>query len=873
SGRSALVAAVVNGHVDVVQLLLFWCAAVDTIDLNGRSVLSIAAACGHTQVVRQLLDRGLDEGHRDHMGATPLHLAAAAGHADVVRLLLEAGSHPDEVDNAGQTPLLVACQADHVNVVHLLLKPAISVDSGADTDRIHELFDAMTMSRGESVDIKNDSGDGVYDPLTTGGQDGFLGHAALKTIDQASMDGRSPLRVAALNNNILLVKLLIALGADPDQQDACGRTTLSVVVLEGLVKMAKVILFTPTTCIRSGSGDGGKKKLTTGLVGANPLIADDEGRFPLHIAAWQGDLAMVHLLIQVGTPVDVRDKENRTPLHSAAWQNHAKTCGALIELGANINAVCSQGASALCIAAQEGHLAVCEMLLQRGANALQVDAYGRTPFKVAMKAGHGEICALLERYGAAPPPSSPTRSRHRWKQMTPTGATKSTQQTQSHRHHRQLHHSQQLQPRPDRETASADPNASGFAGFGGSIKMGSVVMTSGSTILPQAQLSQREMTSGAYARPSLALMNSVRMPPPHLSSSQQLQPTSQPAVPVPIPPHQQQQPQTTNWLTSTMSFDPSQWQSLFPQGLRLSSGVPWCPPPQGTQSIYTPPFLFTPQNFDINQAHQSLYQPTYVLSPQGILVPAQAPYFVPVAQHPQFQPNIRTQVQSGISPQGVCIPQSCAPTVSIIENSSSVVNSLSQRPPSFSTVEDLPSSANQNMEAPANLTFSGAAIASPIVTEPSSQPYHYSATSALPQEDIQKPSSERPTIQLIVNTKLGEDIINLNEVTDSEYESSVWVSRRQVTVLTEAAVERGSKLKKAFKGRQSVSPERQHHPSKVKAVIQGALKGARRKKNPTASTPNTPGSVGGSTIPVRDKKLEKLQLQNQESQIHTETHI
>lgn len=111
-----------------------------------------------------------------------------------------------------------------------------------------------------------------------------------------------------------------------------------------------------------------------------------------------------------------------------------------------------------------------------------------------MKAGHGEICSLLERYGAAPPPSSPTRSRHRWKQMTPTGATKSTQQTQSHRHHRQLHHSQQLQSRPDRETASADHNASGFAGFGGSIKMGSVVMTSGSTILPQAQLSQSNLS-------------------------------------------------------------------------------------------------------------------------------------------------------------------------------------------------------------------------------------------------------------------------------------------------------------------------------------------------------------------------------------------
>lgn len=137
---------------------------------------------------------------------------------------MEAGSHPDEIDNAGQTPLLVACQADHVGVIQLLLKPAVSVDIGADIDRIHELFEAMTMGR-DGVEIKEDSADPhrVYDPLTTGGQDGFLGQAALKTIDQASMDGRSPLRVAALNNNIPLVKLLIALGADPDQQARYSR--------------------------------------------------------------------------------------------------------------------------------------------------------------------------------------------------------------------------------------------------------------------------------------------------------------------------------------------------------------------------------------------------------------------------------------------------------------------------------------------------------------------------------------------------------------------------------------------------------------------------------------------------------------------------
>lgn len=67
------------------------------------------------------------------------------------------------------------------------------------------------------------------------------------------------------------------------------------------MKMAKLLLFTPSNSNRSGGGgENGKKKVAaTASVGANPLIADDEGRFPLHIAAWQGDLAMVNLLVQV----------------------------------------------------------------------------------------------------------------------------------------------------------------------------------------------------------------------------------------------------------------------------------------------------------------------------------------------------------------------------------------------------------------------------------------------------------------------------------------------------------------------------------------------------------------------------------------------
>jgi ankyrin repeat protein len=49
------------GHSKIVNQLLVWGCAVDTIDSEGRIVLSIAAAQGNVDVVQQLLDRGLDE--------------------------------------------------------------------------------------------------------------------------------------------------------------------------------------------------------------------------------------------------------------------------------------------------------------------------------------------------------------------------------------------------------------------------------------------------------------------------------------------------------------------------------------------------------------------------------------------------------------------------------------------------------------------------------------------------------------------------------------------------------------------------------------------------------------------------------------------
>nr|CAH8829753.1 unnamed protein product [Trichobilharzia regenti] len=387
SGRTPVMLAVLGGYTHIVRLLLFWGATVDIMDYAGRSLLSIAAQIKNAQIVQELLARGLDEAHKDHSGCTPLHLTLenscdselSLEHEnnqdecceEVIRLLLDAGASLEETDNAGRTSLLVACQANNINAVHILLNYSTN-----------DPLSCRSPTHSGSSESRQQ--------LNPNSSHGHLPHYVHPCINIASYDGQTPLRAAAFNGNQDMVKLLLSYGADPDHQDAYGRTTLYMLALEGQLDMADLLLHCPAPGVLPRPG-------SSRLIGANPVLSDDEGRFPLHVVTWLGHVDFVRLLLQAGTPVDIRDREGRTPLQLAAWQGHAEICHILLNEGnARVDAVCSQGATALCIAAQEGHLDVCKVLLQANANPLQTDSHGRTPYRVALKAGHLEICKLLE---------------------------------------------------------------------------------------------------------------------------------------------------------------------------------------------------------------------------------------------------------------------------------------------------------------------------------------------------------------------------------------------------------------------------------------------------------------------------------------------
>lgn len=82
--------------------------------------------------------------------------------------------------------------------------------------------------------------------------------------------------------------------------------------------------------------------------GADPQVQDDYGSTPLHVAAWNGQLGMVRLLLEGGvSPNVVNNKNGWTSLHAAARNGWLEIVKLLLEQGANVDATDFEGKTLL----------------------------------------------------------------------------------------------------------------------------------------------------------------------------------------------------------------------------------------------------------------------------------------------------------------------------------------------------------------------------------------------------------------------------------------------------------------------------------------------------------------------------------------------
>lgn len=119
------------------------------------------------------------------------------------------------------------------------------------------------------------------------------------------------------------------------------------------------------------------------------------GKTCLQVAAHQGHVQLVHLLLRLHANVNVVDKEGDSTLHYAAFGNQPDIMTVLIQHGADINVLNASLCSALHISAHKRPPHCVRVLLEHGADVNAQDSYGDTALHDAIGKDNSDVVDLL----------------------------------------------------------------------------------------------------------------------------------------------------------------------------------------------------------------------------------------------------------------------------------------------------------------------------------------------------------------------------------------------------------------------------------------------------------------------------------------------
>ncbi|XP_045861684.1 ankyrin repeat and SAM domain-containing protein 1A isoform X6 [Meles meles] len=230
TGYTPLHHAALNGHKDVVEVLLRNDALTNVADSKGCYPLHLAAWKGDAQIVRLLIHQGPSHTRVNEQNAleikefkkygpfdpyinaknndneTALHCAAQYGHTEVVKVLLEELTDPTMRNNKFETPLDLAALYGRLEVVKMLLNAHPNL-LGCNTRK--------------------------HTPLHLAARNGH--RAVVQVLLDAGMDSNyqtekgSALHEAALFGKTDVVQILLAAGIDVNIKDNRGLTALDTV--------------------------------------------------------------------------------------------------------------------------------------------------------------------------------------------------------------------------------------------------------------------------------------------------------------------------------------------------------------------------------------------------------------------------------------------------------------------------------------------------------------------------------------------------------------------------------------------------------------------------------------------------------------------
>ena len=362
-----------------------------------------AIEAGNLETVRVLIAKGTDVNYRGSHGETPLVRSMLCDDPRICGALLESGADVNLATINGYSPLTFACLQNNFEYVRTLLKYKANVSQKTEEgwtpllvastnpsiffDNIdHEFYKKLL-----EIVYKYSRYHPDYNPVRTVS----LLLASGANPNESNMFGTTSLMASASMANYQIIKVLMEQKTAIDLRDTEGKTALMYAVIATIEELIDSLIhlrlvsstvtltdfMTPEMLAQLKPQFEPQKELCVNYLienGADIRSRDKKGISILTHASRTGNLNVVKNLVGHGADPKQKSPRGITPLYAAAINGHTEIVDFLLSEGVDIDVRLNDGETPLMAAVWNGQIATVELLLKRGAN---VHAKKVTPYK------------------------------------------------------------------------------------------------------------------------------------------------------------------------------------------------------------------------------------------------------------------------------------------------------------------------------------------------------------------------------------------------------------------------------------------------------------------------------------------------------------